>query len=118
MYSKERRIVGLLNYHDYRELLWRSDLHCYFTRPYVTSWSLFEAAACGAKLTVNKVRATEGVMEEESMTWLNLDDEENMVKCGKSICQKGDHKEAKSKTLDYRKYIKVETINSGIREKA
>ena len=27
--------TGLLTYADYRLLLWRTDLHCYFTRPYV-----------------------------------------------------------------------------------
>ena len=45
--------TGLLNYGDYKRLLWRSDLHCMFSRPYVISWGLFQAAACGARLLVN-----------------------------------------------------------------
>ena len=49
--GKERlHFTGLMPYIHYRKLLQRSNLHCYFTRPYVTSWSLFEAAACGARL--------------------------------------------------------------------
>ena len=67
--------TGLLNYTDYRKLLWRSDLHCYFTRPYVTSWSLFEAASCGAKLISNKNGATTGIVEEHSSRWVDIDDQ-------------------------------------------
>ena len=64
--GRERiHFTGLLTYNDYRNLLWRSNLHCYFTRPYVTSWSLFEAAACGARLAVNKSPATSGITEKE-----------------------------------------------------
>lgn len=70
--------TGLLNYNDYRSLLWRSDLHCYFTRPYVTSWSLFEAAACGAKLAVNRSAATSGIATDDSVTWVSLDDQESL----------------------------------------
>ncbi|PWL22592.1 MAG: glycosyl transferase family 1 [Synechococcus sp. XM-24] len=72
--GRERvHFTGLLTYHDYRNLLWRSNLHCYFTRPYVTSWSLFEAAACGARLAVNRSPATSGVAVENSVLWLDLD---------------------------------------------
>lgn len=46
--------TGLMNYGDYKQLLWRSDLHCMFSRPYVISWGLFQAAACGARLLVNQ----------------------------------------------------------------
>ena len=46
--GKERIVfTGLMNYGEYRKLLYRTNLHFYFTRPYVTSWSLFEAVACG-----------------------------------------------------------------------
>jgi glycosyltransferase involved in cell wall biosynthesis len=65
--------TGLLTYHDYRNLLWRSSLHCYFTRPYVTSWSLFEAAACGARLAINRSPATLGIAEDDSVLWVDLD---------------------------------------------
>lgn len=72
--------TGLLNYADYRALLWRSNLHCYFTRPYVTSWSLFEAAACGARLAVNTSPATKGIATENSVTWVNLDDQSELTR--------------------------------------
>ena len=71
--------TGLLNYEDYRMLLWRSNLHCYFTRPYVTSWSLFEAAACGAHLAVNKNPATAGIIKEKTANWVSLDDQSNLT---------------------------------------
>ncbi len=45
--------TGLVNYGDLKRLFWRSDLHCMFSRPYVISWGLFQAAACGARLLVN-----------------------------------------------------------------
>jgi glycosyltransferase involved in cell wall biosynthesis len=71
--GRERiHFTGLLKYNDYRNLLWRSTLHCYLTRPYVTSWSLFEAAACGARLAVNSSPATRGIAEDNSVLWLDL----------------------------------------------
>jgi len=74
--GRERvHFTGLLSYPDYRNLLWRSSLHCYFTRPYVTSWSLFEAAACGARLAVSKGPATEGIVEPTTVRWVNLEDQ-------------------------------------------
>jgi glycosyltransferase involved in cell wall biosynthesis len=71
--------TGLLTYNDYRLLLWRSTLHCYFTRPYVTSWSLFEAAACGARLAVSIGAATEGIVEPGSVRWVDLDDQASLT---------------------------------------
>ena len=73
--------TGLMPYVNYKQLLQRSNLHCYFTRPYVTSWSLFEAAACGARLCVNKSAPTEGiVVDQETVTWIDLDNQEAMNK--------------------------------------
>ena len=69
--GKNRMIfTGLLTYEDYRKLLWRTDMHCYFTNPYVISWSLFEAAACGAYLCKQK-RATKNIVKNDSVTWVN-----------------------------------------------
>ncbi len=75
--GKERlHFTGLMPYIHYKQLLQRSNLHCYFTRPYVTSWSLFEAAACGARLCVNQSPATEGIIDNpESITWVDLDNQ-------------------------------------------
>ena len=76
--KKQILFTGLLNYIDYRALLWRSNLHCYFTRPYVTSWSLFEAAACGTQMAVNRSPATTGIAAETSVTWVDLDDQSTL----------------------------------------
>ena len=72
------KFVGLLSYPDYRKLLWRSNLHCYFTRPYVTSWSLFEAASCGARLLASTGKATEDICINTGGLWINLEDQESI----------------------------------------
>ena len=72
--GKERlHFTGLMPYIHYKQLLQRSNLHCYFTRPYVTSWSLFEACV-RSKTRVNQSPATENIVENsELVTWVNLD---------------------------------------------
>ena len=52
---------GLVSYDELVQLFQRSDLHCYFTRPYVISWGLFQAAACGVPLLVNRFAGFEEV---------------------------------------------------------
>jgi hypothetical protein len=67
------QFIGSLTYPQYRDLLCRSDLHCYFTRPYVPSWSLFEAAACGSRLLTNQGRATETIVTAGKLPAVDLD---------------------------------------------
>lgn len=63
--GKERvAFTGLMNYAEYRKTLHRSTLHCYFTRNYVTSWSLFEALACGTPILTNFSPATTGLLPQ------------------------------------------------------
>jgi hypothetical protein len=77
-------------YVHYKQLLQRSNLHCYFTRPYVTSWSLFEAAACGARLCVNQCPATEGVVADPAMVaWVDLDDASSLRQTLKTRLRSG-----------------------------
>lgn len=87
--------VGLLNYQDYRRLLWRTNLHCYFTRPYVTSWSLFEAASCGASMLINKCESTDNIVEKTSASWVDIDDHESIVRSMHKQLKKEERKKAR-----------------------
>ncbi len=110
--------TGLLNYADYRTLLWRSNLHCYFTRPYVTSWSLFEAAACGARLAVNKSPATDGIVENDSVTWLKLDGEKDLSNSLRKALEQKNPPCAKIKTgFELSKSLQLweQLLNQGLR---
>lgn len=51
---------GMISTPDLVKLFSLSDVHIYFTRPFVLSWSLFNALACGAKVVSS---ATPPVME-------------------------------------------------------
>lgn len=50
--------TGLLPRDQYIKMLQRTNLHCYFTRPYVPSWSFFEAIACDAPMLASEGGAT------------------------------------------------------------
>ena len=64
---------GLMSYYHYREMLRRSTLHCYFTREFVTSWSFFEAIACGCTLLTNISPATTGLFPSLLDNAIDLD---------------------------------------------
>ena len=66
--------TGLLNYGDYRKLLWRTDLHAYFSRSYITSWGLFQAAACGTPLLLNQDSCIDYVFDNDDLLKGDLDD--------------------------------------------
>jgi hypothetical protein len=48
-------LPGQLDYDDYVRLLQRSDVHVYLTYPFVASWSLREALACGCAVVAADV---------------------------------------------------------------
>lgn len=78
--GRERvHFTGSLPYGDYAKLLQRSDLHVYFSRPYVTSWGLFQAAACGSRLMINRGPATEGILPDGAALVVDLEDQEEIV---------------------------------------
>lgn len=73
--GRERvHFTGLIPYGQLRALLQRTDLHVYLSRPYVTSWSLFQAAACGAPIAMNSGPATTDVLPQAAFATLNLDE--------------------------------------------
>lgn len=72
--GRERlHFTGLIPYGQLRALMQRTDLHIYFSRPFVTSWSLFEAAACGAPIVMNSGPATTGVLPGAAFATVDLD---------------------------------------------
>ena len=71
--------TGLINYGELVQLLRRSDLHCYFTRPYVVSWGVFQAVACGARLLVNDFPGLDEVFDGKPLlTPVDLNNQENI----------------------------------------
>ena len=84
--------TGLLNYGELVQLFRRSNLHCYFTRPYVVSWGVFQAAACGARLLVNDFSGLDEVFEKPSLIVpVNLENQDDInssvIKCLSSAKQ-------------------------------
>jgi len=63
-------MLGSLSLNNYRDLLRRSDLHCYFTRPYVLSWSCLEAAMIGCEMLVSSVSPVKEFLKEDQSTRL------------------------------------------------
>jgi glycosyltransferase involved in cell wall biosynthesis len=76
---KRLHFPGLVNYGELKQLFQRSDLHCYFTRPYVISWGLFQVAACGSPLLVNCFPGVEDVFQDlQQVTMVELDDQDEL----------------------------------------
>lgn len=65
--------TGLLPRNHYVKMLQRTNLHCYFTRPYVPSWSFFEAVACQAPLLASDGGATTETLPDTLMHLISID---------------------------------------------
>ncbi len=64
-YDESRVLLpGQLPYPDYLRLMQRSDAHCYMTYPFVASWSLREALACGTPIVAAAVDPVREFIEE------------------------------------------------------
>ena len=99
--------TGLLNYGELVQLFRRSDLHCYFTRPYVVSWGVFQAAACGARLLVNDFPGLDEVFAEgPELRLVDLDNVDSLINGVLSGLQQSSNNDerqsilASGKTLD------------------
>lgn len=78
--GRERvHFTGLLTRRIYVQLLQRTNLHCYFSRPYVPSWSLFEAVACRAPILTNPGETTTGTLPGILPNTVNLDSGAAMI---------------------------------------
>ncbi|MDY0870925.1 glycosyltransferase [Dongia rigui] len=54
--------LGTLPRDDYRRLLQMSDVHAYLTVPFVPSWSLVEAMACGCHIVASDTKSTREIL--------------------------------------------------------
>jgi len=54
--------LGTLGRDDYRRLLQISDVHAYLTVPFVPSWSLVEAMACGCHIVASDTKPTREIL--------------------------------------------------------
>ena len=56
--------VGTLPYEKYRDLLRKSAVHVYLTKPYILSWSLLEAMSCGCLVVSNDAAPVKEVIAD------------------------------------------------------
>ena len=71
--------TGLISYGDLSKLFRRTNLHCYFTEPYVVSWGVFQAAASGCPLLTNWFPGIDEVMAKPHQSkCINLDDQKEI----------------------------------------
>lgn len=56
--------VGAVHYHQYVAILQISSVHVYMTYPFVLSWSLVEAMACGCLIVASKTGPVEEVISD------------------------------------------------------
>jgi glycosyltransferase involved in cell wall biosynthesis len=62
--------VGTLPKEEYLTLLQAADVHVYYTVPFVLSWSLLEAMACGGAIVASKTAPVEEVITDGVHGWL------------------------------------------------
>lgn len=63
--------TGPLRYADYVRVLQASHLHVYLTIPFVLSWSLIEAMACGALILASDTPPVREAMDHDVHGWLS-----------------------------------------------
>ena len=63
--------TGHLSTKHYARLLKSSHLHCYFTRPFVASWSILEAMSSGCYILATDLPVTREFLSHEGTCWTN-----------------------------------------------
>ena len=53
-----------LDYPAYRDILRKSDIHVYFSRPFIASWGLVEALSCGCCVVGSKIDMVEEIVKD------------------------------------------------------
>lgn len=56
--------TGRLSREEYRQVLWASSAHVYLTFPYILSWSMLEAMACGCLLLGSATPPVQEVLQD------------------------------------------------------
>ena len=99
------KFLGTLPIKKYRKLLRLSDIHFYYTRPFVASWSLLEAMSTGCLLIAGKTINTKELLGENglyfdpasqsslidsfrSALWLDLEERNTLTRSARDrVCQ-------------------------------
>ena len=55
-----------LDYSSYRDLLRTSDIHVYFSRPFIASWGLVEALSCGCCVIASDINMVREIVQESA----------------------------------------------------
>ena len=73
VYIEEGRVMftGYKDYKDYIKWIKSSWLHVYYSMPYVMSWSLLEAAACGTQIAINNNFPCVEACQGRDNIWIN-----------------------------------------------
>ena len=69
-YVADKRVIftGRLTLRKYARLLKMSDIHLYFTRPFVASWSLLEAMSSGCFVMASDINAVNEILPRQKYT--------------------------------------------------
>ena len=73
------KFLGLLPTKSYARMLKMSDIHCYFTRPFVASWSLLDAMSSGCCLVASNIEAVKEWTHAESTTYTDHTNPKDLV---------------------------------------